>query len=164
MHNVSEELRLLFTSGYPLVYMVTHEEERGRRLILEALKPLARDARVWNYAGEDPINPGAHTAAVSPGAPTASDNRDPLRLLSSLRTAETGVTVLCDFHVCLSDPAVVRRLRELLPVLERVKHTLIILSPVLVIPPELEKDLTIVSTFPLPSPVELDALLAARVR
>jgi ATP-dependent 26S proteasome regulatory subunit len=161
MHNITEELRLLFTSAYPLVYMVTHEEERGRRLILEALAPLGHDARVWNCAGGDPIVTGGHAAPAAPtgpGAALVSDNRDPLRLLSSLRTAETGVTVLCDFHVYLGDPAVVRRMRELLPVLERAKHTLVILSPVLVIPSELEKDLAIIDV-PLPSPAELDALL-----
>jgi SpoVK/Ycf46/Vps4 family AAA+-type ATPase len=161
MHNIAEELRLLFASGYPLVYMVTHEEERGRRLILEALTPLGHDARVWNCAGGDPIIPGVAAAPVAPtgpGAALAADNRDPLRLLSSLRTAEAGATVLCDFHVYLGDPAVVRRLRELLPVLERVRHTLIILSPVLLIPAELEKDVAIIDV-PLPNPAELDTLL-----
>ena len=51
MHSVVEDLTLLTTSGYPLVYMLTHEEDRARRLVAEAVKVLDRKLGVWSVTG-----------------------------------------------------------------------------------------------------------------
>jgi ATP-dependent 26S proteasome regulatory subunit len=141
MHTIAEELRLLASSGYPILYLLTHEEERGKRLVGEALNPLGLKVASWS-----------RTAGLA-GAP---GTQDPIRLLEALGRARKGATVLLDFHVHLKDPEVIRRLRDLAPALSAAGHMLVLLSPVLCLPTELEKDVSILE-LPLPAAAELDA-------
>jgi ATP-dependent 26S proteasome regulatory subunit len=136
---IAEELRLHVDSGYPIVYLLTHEEDRARRLVAEAFHGTERKVAVWSSTG---------------GLKSEEVGRDPVRLLTALRAPGPGVTVLLDFHVHLTDPGVVRRLRDVAPACARAGHLLVIISPVLVIPPELEKELTILE-LPMPSRAEL---------
>ncbi len=133
MHPVAEELTLLASSGYPLVYMLTWEEDRARRIVAEAVE--AGKLEVWSVTG----------------------GRDPFELLDSLKDAAPGVTVLLDFHVHLAEPGIVRRLRDLVPHLSRIGHMLVLISPVLALPEELEKDVSLLQV-PLPGRGELDRL------
>jgi ATP-dependent 26S proteasome regulatory subunit len=142
MHSVAEELTLLASSGYPIAYLLTWEEERARRIVTEAVKAMESKMAVW-------------TATGGLGANEAS--RDPVQLLSALKKAPAGVTVLLDFHPFLAQPDVVRRLRDLVPLLARAGHMLVMISPVLVLPEELEKDIALLEV-PLPSREELDHL------
>lgn len=136
------ELSLLFDSGYPLLYLLTYEEERALRLILSAAKD--RALSTWSRTGGGTSKSGA----------------DLPELLDTLKRPGRGVTVLIDAHPFLSDGAVVRRLRELAPILSRAGHVLVFLSPVLFLPPELEKDITIVDV-PLPDRQAVDELFRA---
>ena len=66
MHPLAEELELIVSSGYPLVYLLTHEEERGQRLVVEALKEKnAADIPVFG-GGIIPIDdiPGLKKAGI----------------------------------------------------------------------------------------------------
>jgi len=141
MHPVAEELRLLMTSGYPLVYILTHEEERASRFVAEAVNDLGLKAGVWSGATGEKSEEGV---------------RNPVRLLRTLKEAEPGATVLLDFHAYLEDAAVLRMIRDILPVLGRVRHSLVVVSPVLSIPPELEKEITLLE-LPLPTREDLNA-------
>jgi ATP-dependent 26S proteasome regulatory subunit len=66
--------------------------------------------------------------------------------------------LLKDFHRCLEDPLLVRALRELGYLLKTSFTTAIVVAPRLVIPPELEKDLTVIDV-PLPTTADLLMLL-----
>ena len=66
--------------------------------------------------------------------------------------------MLRDFHPFLKDANVVRRLREVAFRLEPSNKTVILLGPVLKIPPELEKEITVVD-FELPTAAQLQAML-----
>ena len=135
MHPVAEELTLLASSGYPLVYMLTWEEDRARRIIAEAVDAVDGKLEVWSL----------------------TKGRDPFELLDSLSDAAPGVTVLLDFHVHLAEPGIVRRLRDLVPQLSRIGHMLVLISPVLALPEELQKDVSLLQV-PLPGREELDRL------
>jgi ATP-dependent 26S proteasome regulatory subunit len=74
------------------------------------------------------------------------------------RLTEPALVVLKDFHPYLSDPAVVRSLRELAHALKSTYTTVILLSPTLTIPPELEKEISVLDV-PLPTARDLLALL-----
>ena len=140
MHSVTEELSLLISSGYPLVYLLTHEEERASRMVAQALAEKKLKVGVWSHTG---------------GAKPAEAGRDPHQMLRSLSQAKAGATILLDFHFFLDDRQVLRRIRDLLPGLQRAGHCLVILSPVLVLPPELEKDIAVLE-LPLPDREELE--------
>ena len=51
MHPVTEELKLLIESGYPLIYLLTHEEERASRLVAEVMTELGLKAGIWSRTG-----------------------------------------------------------------------------------------------------------------
>ncbi len=138
MHPVAEELSLLASSGYSLVYLLTHEEERAQRLLEEAMADLGRPSRAWSQTGG------------------AGQPEDPLALLDELSKAPAGATALLDFHMHLADPRVVRRLRDVLSSCRRNQHMLVVVAPVLEMPSELEKEFAVLD-LPLPSAEELDA-------
>lgn len=148
MQPAVEELRLLISSGYPLLYVLTHEESRARDLIAEAVGSLELGFGEWSLTG-------GPDAAGRPGSADA--------LLRSLRNAGAGVTLLVDFHHYLKEAEVLRLLRDLVACWPRNRHTVIILAPVLIIPPDIEKDVALVQ-LPLPTPAELAELLRAACR
>jgi ATP-dependent 26S proteasome regulatory subunit len=142
---VIEELKLIVSSGYPLVHLLTHEEQRASRLVTEALAGPGYKVGIWSSTG---------------GSSTGKEAPDPTQLLKSLHGAKAGATLLLDFHVFLNDPQVLRGIRDLVPTLARAKHTLIVLSPVLVLPPELEKEISVLE-LPLPSREDLEGLFSS---
>ncbi len=98
---------------------------------------------------------------TNPALPDRVDRarRDPLTMLNAiLEESDPAIWVLRDFHPMLKDVNVVRRLREVAFALQKSKKTVILLGPVLKIPPELEKDITVVD-FSLPSAADLERLL-----
>jgi SpoVK/Ycf46/Vps4 family AAA+-type ATPase len=146
-----EELDIYIRARYALLWVVTPEEQRA----LQELEALAEEQR-------KPLYIWSTTAGVINSAtPQRSDTskRDPLALLTAiLDDRETGIWVLRDFHPFLRDHTVVRRLREAAFGLEASTKTIILLGPVLKIPPELEKEITVVD-FALPTTPQVDRLL-----
>jgi SpoVK/Ycf46/Vps4 family AAA+-type ATPase len=74
------------------------------------------------------------------------------------RLTEPSIVVLKDFHPYLSDPVVIRALRDLAHALKSTYSTVLLLSPTLLIPPDLEKEISVLDV-PLPSFADLMALL-----
>jgi SpoVK/Ycf46/Vps4 family AAA+-type ATPase len=140
--SVIGELSLLFDSGYPMLYLLTHEEERALRILRAAAKD--RPVSIWSRTGQGAGSKNAELGAV----------------LEGLKRPGRGVTVLLDAHPYLSDGEVVRRLRDLSPALARAGHALVFLSPVVSLPPELEKDVTIID-LPLPDRAAVDEIFRA---
>jgi len=140
MHPIAEELNLLAASGYPIVYLLTWEEERARRVVTEAVKSLDRRMAVWTATG---------------GLGGKEGSQDPVQLLRSLHKAPAGVTLLLDFHPFLERAEVIRWLRDLVPQLARIGHMLVLVSPVVVLPEELEKDIALLE-LPLPGREDLE--------
>ncbi|MFA6033248.1 MAG: AAA family ATPase [Myxococcota bacterium] len=132
-----EELGTHYRAHYPLVWLVSHEEVRS----VAAAGDLAAAAGV------------AMTEWPREGGPDG-----PMELLEAI-SQELGPSVfaLKDFHQHLTSPAVVRRLRDLLPTMTQRKQMAVIISPLLFIPIELEKEAAIVD-LPLPDDHELLAI------
>jgi SpoVK/Ycf46/Vps4 family AAA+-type ATPase len=137
-----QELSLLASSGYPLVLLLTHEEDRARRIVAAAAKASGRQYASWSA-----------TKGLN-GSPASCDAN---AMLAALEKTADGLIALLDFHVSLGDPKTVRRLRDLIPLLTRNRMTLVMISPVLEIPVELEKDVSVLE-LALPSKADLDGL------
>src|SRR5205823_11970098 len=71
---------------------------------------------------------------------------------------ERAVFILRDLHAYKKNPEVVRRLRDLARNLKETLKTVFLISPVLVIPPELDKEIAVVE-YPLPDLSELGGVL-----
>ena len=95
------------------------------------------------------------TQGMKPDLGRRGDLSPQLEVLAQVREApEYTVFLLKDFHPYMKDPSVIRLLRDISGTLRSKAQTLILMGPLLVLPTELEKDVTVID-FPLPSYEEL---------
>lgn len=145
---LAKEIAVLSRAGYPLIYVVTHEEERALGLIEQAAAAARKAVLRWS----------ASTGFTGGGAAEAPV-QDPVKAVEALDAEEhPSLFVFLDLHPYLRDPALVRRLRDRLPELVRRRQSLVLVAPMAALPPELEKDGALLD-LPLPRPPELTAEL-----
>ncbi|HEU4731077.1 MAG TPA: AAA family ATPase [Kofleriaceae bacterium] len=142
------EIEDLIKARYSLIWITSPEENR----VEEALRKLCveREMRleVWS------ITEGFKTIANGQGT---RDVKDPMKAIDHVMRAEgRSLFVLRDFHPFLKEPAVVRRLRDAATELRKTKKSLLVLSPVTKIPPELEKSISAVVDWELPNRLEIE--------
>lgn len=149
------EIEHLIRAGYPLLYVVSPEEERVEAALAE-IAGASEGSRTPRRLLKWSITEGF---VESNGAPL-NDVKDPLKALDFIHGfEEDALFVLRDYHPFMGDPMVVRKLRDLAHTLYReYKRHLLILSPVLKLPPELEKEMAILD-FELPDREELHGIV-----
>ncbi len=150
-----QELDTLVRARYPLVYLVTSEEQRLEAVLGELAQGHGTALLGWSLARGFRRLDGGKAAREDGREPV----RDPIAALSHIeKLADPSLVVLKDFHPFLSDPAVVRSVRELAHALKATYTTVILLSPLLVMPPEIEKEVSVLDV-PLPTYRDLLELL-----
>ncbi len=155
-----EEVSLLIRAKYPILYLLSWEERR----VEDILRAVAQERRKHLYGWT--ITDGILPLDDYDGPPIDPSTNHPLRALEYIaQSREPAIFVLKDFHPFLDEqrgladyPMIVRRLRDLTDELKRTNKTLIILSPLLRFPLELEKDITVLD-YSLPTPKELEKSL-----
>ncbi len=147
-----QELEILIRARYPLVYLLTAEERRAEEVLRTVANRLGKTLYVWTYT--EGYSPAIATHAPLEARERARPALEIEALTLALRSAENALIVLKDYHPYLNDPRTIRLMRDLIPRLHRSNRTLILLSPVLKLPPELEKDITVLE-MPLPSREEI---------
>jgi ATP-dependent 26S proteasome regulatory subunit len=146
---VDQELETLIRARYPIIYIVSWEEKRVEDALRQITRERGKKMLVWT------VTQGLVAS------PTGRDEhtREPLAALDAvMASTEPAVFVFKDFHAYITDTTVTRRLRDLTTALKTSYKTLVILSPLLKLPPELEKEVTIVD-YALPTLEDLDRLL-----
>ncbi len=153
----ADELELLIRARYPLIHVQTGEELRVLPIVREIAGRRGKKAFEWSCStGIVPAGSGVQNQRTK-----GSATRDPLAALDLvLEQVEPALFVFKDLHPFLgrSNFAVIRRLKDIALHLKNSFKTLILVSPVLEIPPELEKEITVIS-LPLPTRDELGSLL-----
>jgi SpoVK/Ycf46/Vps4 family AAA+-type ATPase len=142
----------LIRARYPLMYVVSHEEERVEKSLYDLCIEREMRLEVWS------ITEGFKVVANGSGT---REIKDPMKALDHVHRAEgnqKALFVLRDFHPFFKEPAILRRLRDLATDLRRTRKSLIMLSPVKKIPPELEKSIAAVVDWELPSRQEIEAI------
>ena len=148
--DLHKELDLCIRSRFPLVCVISFEEER----ILETAKAVCAERGeglyVWDHA--DHFH---HVTGPKASIPTA---KDPLTALEAIDKADGRlVFVLRDFHQCWhNQPRVIRKLRNLIQRLKYTKKSLVVTMPVGKVPEELRDDAVMLD---LPPP-EFNDLIA----
>lgn len=148
LHPISREIAVLSRAGYPLIYILTQEEQRGLLLLQAAAEASKKSFAKWSVAGGF----GADEEEDAEGAAADGDPSMALELIG--RSTDPALFVLLDFHPYLADPQVIRRLRERLPICAKRRQSIVVLAPVLALPPDLEKDAAVLD-LPLPKAPEL---------
>lgn len=146
---VDIELETLIRARYPLIYVVSWEERRVEEALRAISSNRGKRMLVWTVTN----------GLVS--SPTAKDKqtRSPMAALDFIESStDPAVFVLKDFHSFITDTEITRRLRDLTYSLKTSYKTVIILAPTLKLPPELEKEVTVVD-YSLPTLEDLDRLL-----
>ena len=153
--NAASAIETLVRARYPLLYVVSWEEERALAEIHRIAESLGKKMFDWTISN----GLSRYRAALEGRAEGRRDTKDPLIALKEiLSTPEPSIFVLRDFHDFMQNSEVKRRLRDLANLLRTTLSTAIIISPLLRLPEELEKDITIVD-FPLPDRGELEGLI-----
>ncbi|NWG11926.1 MAG: AAA family ATPase [Acidobacteria bacterium] len=158
MNPFQENVRAYIRAGYPILYVVSAEEERAIELTGQAIAEgdlARRKLYIWS------VSRGLCGTDMKPLDPRTADPKRILPYLLDFK--QPGVFVLEDFHFFLDDryPAAalaIRQLRDIVVPFQASRKSLVLLSPVLKIPPELEKDITVLD-LEMPTEEELAAVL-----
>jgi len=164
--NPSHELEVLIRAKYPLIYILSWEE----RPVEDLLRHIAakRQKRLFAWTITEGIV-ALDTIHPTPVDPSAQHPFQALEYVAQCR--EAALFLFKDFHPFLdrdrdqgADTArLIRKLRDLAYSLKHTEKTLLFLSPLLRLPPEIEKQVCVFE-YPLPSLVELDQALEKVVR
>ncbi len=138
---VLNDLRARILAGYPLIFLQTWEEDRWESKLAELALELERGLVTWTVSrGWQP-----------PVTADADGEPDPSQLATDLLAYPPDHLFLVkDFHPFLSDPIVLRRIRDALPELVAQRKAILLLGPVAVMPTELAKD-SVRIELPLPA-------------
>ena len=163
MNKDNKKLSNLLRARFPYIYISTYEEERATKYIKDTVTnqtkiKYPREVFVWTQ---------------SSGLKNIQDNN----IISSVTSAnkliefiekytEDAVFILYDFHIYFGnkqrseDTTIVRALRDIIPALKTNKQrkNIIFISPELIIPNSLQKDIVIYD-FPLPTMEEIKTRL-----
>jgi AAA+ superfamily predicted ATPase len=154
-----DELEVLIRARYPIIYVVSWEEERVEQRLNAIAKHRNKQFFIWTYTqgitkfGAEPRRTKSATGSTS----------DPLAALDAvLAQIEPAIFLFKDFHPFAEENranlAVIRRLRDVAYHLRDSYKTIVIVAPVARIAPELAKDVTLVE-FGLPDVEDINRLL-----
>jgi hypothetical protein len=155
--NIEQEIEILIRARYPLLYIVTSEELRVQQMLSDIAQRRQKKLFEWSCS----------TGIISAGTSIQSQKhraaatKDPLLALDQvIDQVEPAIFLFKDLHPFLtkSNFAVTRKLKEIALHLKNSFKTILLVSPTLEIPTELEKELTVLH-FPLPALEDLSDLL-----
>jgi SpoVK/Ycf46/Vps4 family AAA+-type ATPase len=152
-----EDLETLIRARYPIIYILSSEETRVQQLLARIAESRQKNLFEWSCAtGLLPAG-----ASIQAQKNRNSTTRDPLPALDQvIDQVEPAVFLFKDFHPFLTkaNHAIIRKLKEIALHLKNSFKTIVLLSPVLEIPVELEKEITVLD-FPLPAVEDFSELL-----
>jgi hypothetical protein len=151
------ELEILIRARYPLVYIVSWEEQRVISEVRRIAGKLNKKVFEWS------VTMGLMASGTSTQSQKQKNaaTQDPLVALDTVvDNVEPALYVFKDFHPFMKchNMAVIRRLREISESLKNTFKTIVICSPLFELPAELEKDVTVVD-FDFPAEREMSHLV-----
>ena len=150
----------LVNAGFPYIYIPSYEEERITNTIKNIIsnKELIKSDRklyVWTQ-----------TDGLVSDETKIRDTSSPINAVESVaKSNEDAIYIFKDFHIYFGgernarpDYAVIRKLRDIIPALKSSRKTVVFISSKLVIPCDMEKEISILD-FDLPNSEEIQSLL-----
>jgi AAA+ superfamily predicted ATPase len=142
-------------AGYPAIFLQTSEDTRSTSELKKAAKELNRKLFIWTY--------GSGLIEDKKGATTIADTETAdavLKFILDKKNSTTGDEVyqLRLFSHWMEEPIVQSRLLDIIPFFKSTKRMLVITSPTVKLPPEVEKEFALVESV-LPTAAELMPVL-----
>jgi len=138
----SHDIALLLRSHSPVLVLETHEETRAVELMKEISLSMGSAISRWSVA--------TGLQRIDLVMDSQVHLKEPDKVLGHIRSSGfEGVYLLLDFHPFLTDPIIVRLLKEVALAMRKSRSKLVLISHDLTIPPEIKK-LTVNVTLSLP--------------
>ena len=152
---MQEELSILIQAQYPLIYLVTSEEERAESAIaLIATHKPEKQVFVWTLT--------RGIVKYGEGLPQGNTTKSPQMAFEfAIGYKDPAIFVFKDLHPFLDgtgNAEVVRVIRDAIAAFKGTRKTIVLMSPFQQVPIELEKEVTVLD-FALPSMEELERVL-----
>src|SRR5580765_3095748 len=151
------EIETLIRARYPILYIITNEEMRVQNLLVEIAAKRQKKVFEWTYSnGIVPAGTSIQSQKNRNGA-----TKDPLAALDQvIEQVEPAIFLFKDFHPFLSKNnfAIIRKLKDIALHLKNSFKTIVLISPVMEIPAELDKEVTVLN-FPQPTKEDLAEML-----
>ena len=156
---MKEELNILLQAQYPLIYLVTPEEERAEQAISNISEDYAEYRRVFVWTVTQGI-----LEYGQPRQMTLHNTVSPEAALEwVIRQTEPGIYIFKDLHPFIDGAVVTRWLRDAIASFKNTQKAIILMSPIQQVPVELEKEVVVLD-YPLPNLAELNQVLSAQLR
>ncbi len=154
---MQEELNILIQAQYPLIYLVTAEEDRAEKEIatIAQMKQQPRKLFLWTLTHGMVEYGQARTTQHNTISPEAA-------IEWTIREKEPSIFIFKDLHPFKDSPAVTRWLRDAIASFQGTYKTIVLMSPVQQIPIELEKEVVMLD-FDLPDLKALDLVLSQQL-
>ncbi len=155
---MKEELNILVQAQYPLIYLVTSEEERAEQAIFGIAQTSKPPRRVYVWTVTHGI--------VEYGQPRNVTQHNTLSPEAAIewiiRQKEPSIFILKDLHPFIDGPATTRSLRDAIASFKGMQKNIVLMSPMQQVPIELEKEVVVLD-FPLPDMGELNKVLTNHI-
>ena len=143
------DIKRLIEAGYPVLYLVSWEEKRVTDHLMCLASLIMKPAmNFYTWTVTDGYSDGPKG--------TGEAKNDPLGALNRIMSdTAPGIYLIKDFHPYIRrGMEIVRRIRDIAQFCVGTKKVLIFLSPILEVPPELQKEVHVID-YPLPDIVEI---------
>ena len=155
---MKEELNILVRAQYPLIYLITPEEERAEQAIDKIAKDNAGYKRVFVWT----VTRGMVEYGQSRSSTQHNTVSPEAAIEWTTRQKEGGIYIFKDLHPFIEGPVITRWLRDAIASFKGTDKAIILMSPVQTLPIELEKEVVVLD-YPLPNLTELNQVLSARL-
>jgi len=155
---MKEELNILIQAQYPLIYLITSEEERAEQEIVKIAQARAQHRSVFIWTVTHGI--------VEYGQPRQATQHNTVSPEAAIewvvRQKEGGLYIFKDLHAFIDAPVTTRWLRDAIASFKGTEKIIIMMSPVQQVPIELEKDVVVLD-FAMPNLAELNLVLSQQL-
>lgn len=144
-NNSGIAIETLIRARYPLIYVVSFEENRVESELLRITQNRKKQIYKWSITN----------GLENPDGSFLGEFKDPIKVLEYILQSDiNGVFVMKDYHPYLNEPVVIRKLRDVAHSLKTSMKNVVFLSPILKVPVELEKEISVVD-YNLPGKEEI---------
>lgn len=151
LSNTSTRITHYLQAGYPGLYLVSPEDARVEAELTAIANRLEYNLCFWSVI----------SGLVETKSKKVHQAQDPLEALQAIESLpEKSMILLKDFHLFLQDPnpILIAKMKEVLGEAKTKSKTLIVLGCRLLLPPELEREITVLD-FSLPDKMQLGQIL-----
>ena len=148
-NNSGIAIETLIRARYPLIYVVSFEENRVESELLRITQNRKKQIYKWSITN----------GLENPDGSFLGEFKDPIKVLEYILHSDiNGIFVMKDYHPYLNEPVVIRKLRDVAHSLKTSMKNVVFLSPVLKVPVELEKEISVVD-YNLPGKEEIGQIV-----